>query len=302
MCGPVLMKFGTPAQKAFYLPRILSGEDYWCQGYSEPGSGSDLASLQMKAVRDGDHYVLNGTKIWTTHAHFANRMFCLVRTSNAGKPQEGITFLLLETKTPGFTVRPIITIAGDHEVNQCFFDNVRVPVENRVGEEGQGWTIAKYLLEFERGAVFAAGLKAKLAAVRHASTVERSQGAELSQDQAFMQRLAAIEIELESLMMTEHRVMSRLSQGQNPGAASSMIKAHGSELSQRITELGIEALAFRASAFEPEARKQGSNLDPLTPAHGLVFMPQYLNTRAATIYGGSSEVQRNIMAKLVLGM
>lgn len=302
MCGPVLMKYGTPAQKAFYLPRILSGEDYWCQGYSEPGSGSDLASLQMKAERDGDHYVLNGTKIWTTHAHFANRMFCLVRTSNAGKPQEGITFLLLETKTPGFTVRPIITIAGDHEVNQCFFDNVRVPVENRVGEEGQGWTIAKFLLEFERGAVFAAGLKAKLEAVRRASMLETSNGTTLAEDLAFMQRLAAVEIELESLMMTEHRVMSRLSQGQNPGAASSMIKAHGSELSQRITELGIEALAVRIAALEPEARKQGSNLDPVTPEHGLVFMPQYLNTRAATIYGGSSEVQRNIMAKLVLGM
>lgn len=302
MCGPVLMKFGTPAQKAFYLPRILSGEDYWCQGYSEPGSGSDLASLQMKAERDGDHYVLNGTKIWTTHAHFANRMFCLVRTSNAGKPQEGITFLLLETTTPGFTVRPIITIAGDHEVNQCFFDNVRVPVENRVGEEGQGWTIAKYLLEFERGAVFAAGLKAKLAAVRRASMRETSNGTALAEDLAFMQKLAAVEIELESLMMTEHRVMSGLSQGQNPGAASSMIKAHGSELSQRITELGIEALAVRIAALEPEARKQGSNLDPVTPEHGLVFMPQYLNTRAATIYGGSSEVQRNIMAKLVLGM
>lgn len=303
MCGPVLMKFGTPEQKAFYLPRILSGEDYWCQGYSEPGSGSDLASLQMKAERDGDHYVLNGTKIWTTHAHFANRMFCLVRTSNAGKPQEGITFLLLETSTPGLSVRPIITIAGDHEVNQCFFDNVRVPVANRVGEEGQGWTIAKYLLEFERGAVFAAGLKAKLAAVRRAAGHEASNGAALSQDQAFMLRLAAIEIELEALMMTEHRVMSRLSQGQNPGAASSsMIKAQGSELSQRITELGVDVLAFRASAFEPEARKQGTNLDPVTPAHGLVFMPQYLNTRAATIYGGSSEVQRNIMAKLVIGI
>lgn len=302
MCGPVLMKFGTPAQKAFYLPRILSGEDYWCQGYSEPGSGSDLASLRMKAERDGDHYVLNGTKIWTTHAHFANRMFCLVRTSNAGKPQEGITFLLLETKTPGFTVRPIITIAGDHEVNQCFFDNVRVPVANRVGDEGQGWTIAKYLLEFERGAVFAAGLKAKFGAVRRAAGLEASNGAPLSADEAFMRRLAEVEIELETLMMTEHRLMSRLSHGQNPGAASSMIKTQGSELSQRITELGIEALAFRASAFEPEARKQGANLDPVTPAHGLVFMPQYLNTRAATIYGGSSEVQRNIMSKLILGI
>ena len=302
MVGPVIYTFGSLEQKAKHLPGIVSGDVWWCQGYSEPGSGSDLASLQMKAERDGDHYVLNGTKIWTTHAHFANRMFCLVRTSNAGKPQEGISFLLLETKTPGFTVRPIITIAGDHEVNQCFFDNVRVPVANRVGEEGQGWTIAKYLLEFERGAVFAAGLKAKFGAVRRAAGIEASNGAPLSADEAFMRKLVEVEIELEALMMTEHRLMSRLSQGQNPGPASSMIKAQGSELSQRITELGIEALAVRIAAFEPEARKQGANLDPVTPAHGLVFMPQYLNTRAATIYGGSSEVQRNIMSKLILGI
>jgi alkylation response protein AidB-like acyl-CoA dehydrogenase len=302
MCGPVLMKFGTPEQKAFYLPRILSGEDLWCQGYSEPGSGSDLASLQTKAVRDGDHYVINGTKIWTTHAHFANRMFCLVRTGQTGKPQEGITFLLLETKTPGFTVRPIITMAGDHEVNQCFFDNVRVPVENRVGEEGQGWTVAKYLLEFERGTAYAAGLQAKLANVKKAAAIERSNGEPLAADQDFARKLVETEIELQGLMMTEHRVMSQLSQGQNPGPASSLLKARGSEVSQRITELGIEALAAYIAPFEPEARKQGANEKPVVPEHGLVFTPQYLNTRAATIYGGSSEVQRNIMSKLIIGL
>jgi acyl-CoA dehydrogenase len=301
MCGPVLMRFGTPEQKAFYLPRILSGEDYWCQGYSEPGSGSDLASLQMKAVRDGDHYVLNGTKIWTTHAHFANRMFCLVRTSTAGKAQEGISFVLLETKTPGFTVRPIITLAGDHEVNQCFFDNVRVPVANRVGEEGQGWTIAKYLLEFERGNAYAAALQSKLKAVKHAASIERSDGAALDEDADFARKLVEVEIELQGLMMTEHRVMSQLAQGQNPGPASSLLKARGTEMNQRVTELAIEALGFYVAPFEPEARKQGANVQPVTPAHGLVFMPQYLNTRAATIYGGSSEVQRNIMSKLILG-
>lgn len=302
MCGPVLMKFGSPEQKAFYLPRILSGEDYWCQGYSEPGSGSDLASLQLKAVREGDHYVLNGTKLWTTHAHFANRMFCLVRTANTGKPQEGITFLLLETSTPGFSVQPIITLAGDHEVNQCFFDNVRVPVANRVGVEGQGWTIAKYLLEFERGGAYAGALESKLAAVKNAARTERSDGEALAADDTFRRKLAETEIELEGLKVTEHRVMSQLAQGQNPGPASSLLKARGTEMSQRITELGIEALAFYVAPFEPEARKQGANVKPVTPDYGLVFMPQYLNTRAATIYGGSSEVQRNIMAKLILGV
>jgi alkylation response protein AidB-like acyl-CoA dehydrogenase len=301
MCGPVLMRFGTPEQKSFYLPRMLSGEDRWCQGYSEPGSGSDLASLQMKAVRDGDHYVLNGTKIWTTHAHFANRMFCLVRTANTGKPQEGITFVLLETNTPGFSVHPIITLAGDHEVNQCFFDNVRVPVANRVGEEGQGWTIAKYLLEFERGNAYAAALQSKFNAVKHAAKLERNDGEALEKDAGFARRLVEVEIELQGLMMTEHRVMSQLAQGQNPGPASSLLKARGTEMSQRITELGVDALAFYIAPFEPEARKQGANVKPIVPEHALVFMPQYLNTRAATIYGGSSEVQRNIMAKLILG-
>ena len=302
MCGPVLMKFGRPDQKAFYLPRILSGEDYWCQGYSEPGSGSDLASLQTKAVREGDEYVVNGTKIWTTHAHFANKMFCLVRTAQTGKNQEGITFILIDMKTTaGLTVQPIVTIAGDHEVNQVFFDNVRVPVVNRVGEEGQGWTVAKYLLEFERGGAYAAPLQAKFKTVREAAAIERSDGARLLDDADFARKLAETEIDLMGLMVTEHRVMSQLSQGQNPGPASSLLKARGTEASQRLSELSIEALGFYIAPYEPEARKQGANVEAVTPMHGLVFMPQYLNSRAATIYGGSSEVQRNIMAKLILG-
>jgi len=301
MCGPVLMKFGRPEQKSFYLPRILLGEDSWCQGYSEPGSGSDLASLQTKAVRDGDHYLVNGTKIWTTHAQFANRMFCLVRTAQTGKNQEGISFILIDMKTPGLTVMPIITLAGDHEVNQVFFDNLRVPVENRVGEEGQGWTIAKYLLEFERGNSYAAALQAKLKSVREAAAIERFDGAQLSDDADFSRKLAEVEIDLAGLLVTEHRVMSQLAQGQNPGPASSLLKARGTETSQRLSELSIEVLAFYIAPFEPEARKQGANVAAVTPMHGLVFMPQYLNSRAATIYGGSSEVQRNIMAKLILG-
>ncbi|PKQ09522.1 MAG: acyl-CoA dehydrogenase, partial [Alphaproteobacteria bacterium HGW-Alphaproteobacteria-12] len=186
MCGPMLMKFGTEAQKNFYLPRILSGEDYWCQGYSEPGSGSDLASLQLKAVSDGEDYVLNGTKIWTTHAHFANRMFCLVRTDGSGKPQQGITFLLLDMDTPGIKVEPIITLAGDHEVNQVFFDDVRVPKTNRVGEENDGWTVAKYLLEFERGGAFAAALGVGVEKIREVAAGERGgDGKRLIDDAGF---------------------------------------------------------------------------------------------------------------------
>jgi alkylation response protein AidB-like acyl-CoA dehydrogenase len=204
-------------------------------------------------------------------------------------------------KTPGLTVTPIITLAGDHEVNQVFFDNVRVPLENRVGEEGQGWTIAKYLLEFERGSAYAAALQAKFKSVRDAAEIERSDGARLLDDTDFARKLAETEIDLMGLMVTEHRVMSQLASGQNPGPASSLLKARGTETSQRLSELSIEALAFYIAPFEPEARKQGANVEAVTPMHGLVFMPQYLNSRAATIYGGSSEVQRNIMSKLILG-
>lgn len=302
MCGPVLMRFGTPEQKAFYLPRILKGEDYWCQGYSEPGSGSDLASLQCKAVRDGDHYVVNGTKIWTTHAHYANRMFCLVRTDGTKKPQEGITFILIDMNTPGIVVKPIITMAGDHEVNQVFFDNVRVPVKNRVGEEGQGWTVAKYLLEFERGNAYAAGLKVAIASVRKLAAQTQGGGERLIDDETFRRKLDEAEIELEAIEFTEHRIMSALSSGQNPGPASSMLKARGTEMSQRIGELGIEALGVYGAPFQPEARVPGSNAAPIGPAEGVTVVPKYLNNRASSIYGGSNEVQRNIMAKLVLGL
>ncbi|HUD51616.1 acyl-CoA dehydrogenase family protein, partial [Parvibaculum sp.] len=224
MCAPVLMKYGTPEQKAFYLPRILKGEDYWCQGYSEPGSGSDLASLQLRAVSDGDDYVLNGSKIWTTHAHFANRMFCLVRTKWDGKPQEGITFILLEMDTPGLKVEPIITLAGEHEVNQVFFDDVRVPKANRVGPEHEGWTVAKYLLEFERGGAYAAGLSVGVEKVRAIASEERADGARLIDDPAFRRRLDEAEISVKAMEVTEHRVMAELAGGKNPGPASSMLK------------------------------------------------------------------------------
>jgi acyl-CoA dehydrogenase len=297
MCGPVLMGYGTAEQKAHYLPRILSGEDYWCQGYSEPGAGSDLASLQLRAVSDGDDYVLSGSKIWTTHAQFANRMFCLVRTSSDGRPQQGITFLLLDMDTPGLSVRPIITLAGEHEVNQVFFEEVRVPKANRVGEQDQGWTVAKYLLEFERGGAFAAGLKASMRRLR---TVAATAG--LLDDPAYARKLAEAEIELTAIEFTEARVMAALSAGGPPGPASSMLKMRGTEAMQRLDELAVEAAACHGFVDQPAARQPGGNVEPVGPREHLTAMPRYLNDRAASIYGGSNEVQRNIMAKLVLGL
>ena len=303
MVAPAIMRFGTDEQKAHYLPRILSGEDYWCQGYSEPGSGSDLASLQLKATSDGADYVLNGSKIWTTHAHLANRMFCLVRTRGEGKPQAGITFLLLDMASAGISVKPIITLAGEHEVNQVFFDNVRVPKINRLGEENQGWTVAKYLLEFERGGGSAAGLKMGLARIRAIAEGEpNGDGTPVIEDSSFRARLASLEIAIEAVEMTEHRVMCALSSGNNPGPASSMLKAQGTEAMQRLDELAIEACARYATVEQPEARKVGSNSEPVGPAQALFAMPRYLNNRAASIYGGSNEIQRNIIAQLVLGL
>ena len=303
MVGPVIMKYGTPEQKAYYLPRILSGEDYWCQGYSEPGSGSDLASLQLRATSDGDHYVLNGTKIWTTHAHFASRMFCLVRTSTQGKPQQGITFLLLDMDTPGVKVEPIVTMAGDHEVNQVFFDDVRVPKANRVGPENEGWTVAKYLLEFERGGGSGAGLKVALERLRSIASAEQAgTGERLLDDPSFSAALARLDANQEAIEMTEHRVMSALSAGKNPGPASSMLKVQGTELMQRIDELAIETAAFYGTVDQMAARTPGSNVAEVGPRHSLTLTPRYLNNRASTIFGGSSEIQRDIMSKLVLGL
>ncbi|WP_422003354.1 acyl-CoA dehydrogenase family protein [Reyranella sp.] len=305
MVGPVIMKFGTPEQKAKYLPRIVSGDIVFCQGYSEPGSGSDLASLKTRAVRDGDDYVINGTKIWTTGAHVADHMFCLVRTSTEGKSQDGISFVLIDSmKTPGLSVAPIVTLAGDHEVNQVFFDNVRTPVANRIGPENAGWTVAKYLLEFERGGdAYTPNLHARLADVRRIAREEAADGAgTLIGDRGFAQRLAETEMEIEALEMIELQVLSDLSRGRNPGAASSAMKIRGSETLQKLDHLGVEALAWYAGPFEPEARALGHNEPTVTPEWGITAMPLYLNNRAASIYAGSNEIQRNIIAKAVLGL
>ena len=303
MVGPVVMKFGSDEQKAFYLPRILSGEDVWCQGYSEPGSGSDLASLQTRAVADGDDYVVNGTKLWTTGAQYASRMFCLVRTSTEGKPQEGISFILIDMDTPGITIQPIITLAGDHEVNQVFLEDVRVPIKNRVGPENDGWTVAKYLLEFERGgATYATTLATGLEKLRAIAEAERTDGGRLIDDSAFAAKLAAVEVRQLAVQATEHRIMSDIAQRGRPGPASSIMKLLGSETNQWISELAVEATQYYAAPYQPEARVPGNNVEPIGPAASIPVMPKYLNFRAATIYAGSSEVQRNIMAKLVLGL
>jgi len=303
MVAPAIMRYGTDEQKSHYLPRILSGEDYWCQGYSEPGSGSDLASLQLRAVSDGDDYVLNGSKIWTTHAHWANRMFCLVRTRFEGKPQGGITFLLLDMASPGITVKPIVTLAREHEVNQVFFDNVRVPKANRLGAENDGWTVAKYLLEFERGGGSGAGLKVTLEKLRAMAKSQQSdEGRPLLEDEAFAVKLAAAEAKLLSIEMTEHRVMSALASGRPPGPASSMLKMAGTEMMQRLDELAIEIAGYYATVPQSEARMPGSNVEPIGPANLMFATPRYLNNRAGSIYGGSNEIQRDIMARLVLGL
>ena len=304
MVGPVIMKFGTQAQKEFYLPRILSADDYWCQGYSEPGAGSDLASLKTRAARDGDHYVVNGSKIWTSHAHFANRMFALVRTSDEPRKQDGISFILIDMDTPGITVRPILTIGGDHETNQVFFDDVRVPVANRIGAEGQGWSYGKYLLEFERGGAMASGrLRAGLRHVERLARRYSGNGSSASLDHSIALRLSQIEIDIDALEMTELRLMSSLQTGQNPGSVSSSIsKLRNSELKQAITSLAVDVLCEDALVWEPRRPLHELNQPAMLEEDALAALPEYLNGRAYTIFGGTSEVQRDIIAKVVIGL
>lgn len=307
MCGPVLIGHGTAAQKAHYLPRMLDGQDFWCQGYSEPGSGSDLASLQMSAKDDGDHLVCEGHKIWTTHANVANWMFCLVRTSQEAIRQQGITFLLIDMRTPGVEVRPIISLSGEHIQNEVFFTEVRVPKANVVGKIGEGWTVAKYLMEFERGGgVSAPGLKARLRRIRSMAE-EEGMAAEAS----FTARLAAACVEIEALEAVELQILANLTQGDAPGAKSSLLKTVGTELSQRLTELALEAAGPYAAPFQPHLVAAGGPTPGFVPpADNLAAGPdyawtvtaKYLNDRAGSIYAGTNEIQRNIMAKAVLGL
>ncbi|MGE0830375.1 MAG: acyl-CoA dehydrogenase family protein, partial [Hyphomonadaceae bacterium] len=309
MVAPVIMAFGSDEQKKQFLPPILRSDVWWCQGYSEPGSGSDLASLQMKAERDGDHYVLNGSKIWTTHAQWADWIFCLVRTSREKKPQDGISFLLAEMNSPGISVKPLPTLdgpaEGEHEVNQVFFDNVRVPVKNRIGEEGLGWTYAKYLLEFERGNAYAPALKYGLAKVKRIAAAETENGAPLLDDPNFRRRVAEAEIVVAALDATEMRIFASRASGEAVGPASSMLKCAGSEGQQLITELLLEAVGANAQPFVQDTwadLQSGANMDRPTPDYASPVAPSYFNYRKVSIYAGSNEIQRNIMAKLVLGV
>jgi alkylation response protein AidB-like acyl-CoA dehydrogenase len=310
MCAPVVMAFGTPEQKAQHLPKILSTDAWWCQGYSEPGSGSDLASLSMKAERDGDHYVLNGSKIWTTYAQWADWMFCLVRTSNEEIRQKGISFLLLEMNTPGITIVPLPTLdgppEGDQEINQVFFENVRVPVSNRIGEEGQGWTYAKYLLQFERGNPYAAGLTNQLNKVRKIASLEASDGGRrMIDDPDFRKKFSEMQIKIDTLNATELRMFSARTSGEAMGAASSMLKLEGSQAQQAVTELALEAAGIYAQPFVRDtwAEIRGERNEPRAgPDYAATIAPTYFNYRKTSIYAGSNEIQHNIMAKMVLGL
>jgi alkylation response protein AidB-like acyl-CoA dehydrogenase len=300
MCGPVIYTYGNPEQKKKFLPRILSGEDWWCQGYSEPGAGSDLAGLKTRAVREGDHYVVNGQKTWTTLAQYADWIFCLVRTDPNVKSQEGITFLLIDMKTPGITVKPIIVLDGAHEVNEVFFDNVKVPVENRIGEENKGWTYAKFLLVHERsGIAGVARSKKAIERLREVARAETVDGKPLVETDEFGRKLAELEIDLSALEFTELRTLARESRGGHAGPESSILKIKGTEIQQRITELTVEAIGYYGY---PNERGFGDNEYPVGPDYAVGQSGHYFNMRKTSIFGGSNEIQRNIIAKAVLGL
>jgi len=298
MVANVIMAFGTDEQKEYFLPRILKSEDWWCQGYSEPGSGSDLASLKTKAERDGDDYIINGTKIWTTYAQYADWIFCLVRTDNSGKKQEGITFILVDMKSEGIKVNPIIGIDNEHNLNEVEFNNVRVPAKNVVGEVGKGWTVAKALLAHERtGIAGVADIKRNMRMIKEAAAKETNGGQRLIDDAGFQQRMADIEVELMALEFTELRTLATMAAGGFPGPESSLLKIKGTELQQATQELRMEMAAYYQGVLP-------TDMDPEVLGHsfGSDARRAFMYGRAATIYGGSNEVQKNIIAKYVLGL
>lgn len=305
LLAPVLQRFGTPAQQARYLPKILSAEHYWCQGFSEPQSGSDLASLRTRAVLDDDRWIINGSKLWTTHAHFADHMFCLARTRTEGKPQTGISFFLIDMNQPGIKVRPIIGLAGDHEVNAVFLDDVVAPAEDLVGVEGQGWTIAKSLLENERGgSCHAPALLADLATLRAAArTIPDGEGGSLDGDPFFSAALARAELEAQALEITELRILAEIAKGLPPGPQTSLVKLVTSNLKQSISSLAMRLYGYAGLQLAQQRPLYGDNApDPVLNRAAQMAAPTYLNNRAWTIFGGSNEVQRTIIAKTVLGL
>ena len=308
MVAPVLMSFATAAQQSYFLPRIISGEDWWCQGYSEPGSGSDLASLRTSAVRQGAHYRVNGQKTWNTFGQYADWIFCLVRTGNDTRPQQGISFLLIDMKSRGITVRPIITIDGEHEINDIFFDNVQVPVENLVGEENKGWTYAKFLLSHERTNNVGVGhCKRALKRLKEIATRQFRNGRPLIEDLRFRDGIARVELDLMALEITNLRVLSAVAtESRVPGPEVSLLKIKASEIIQQLAELQMHALAHDALPYLPEALEVEWVPPPLLADHYADFAPaltgQYFNYRKSTIYAGSTEIQKNIICKLILGL
>ena len=302
MVGPVIYTFGTPEQKARFLPGILSGDDWWCQGYSEPGSGSDLASLRTKAVRDGDHYIVNGQKTWTTMAQHADWGFFLVRTDPDAKQQEGISFLLIDMKSPGVTVRPIITLGGEHEVNEVWLEDVRVPVDQRIYEENKGWTCAKIMLAHARTGIAAvARSKRGVEKIKQIARTEMDGDKPLLANAFFKRKISELEIDLTALEFTELRSLAGEAAGKGPGPESSLLKIKGSEIQQRITELALEAVGHYGAPYF-RGFGEGDNEHPIGPDYAHRAAPTYFNTRKTTIYGGSNEIQRNIIAKMVLGI
>lgn len=303
MLGPVLIKFGNEAQKKYWLPRILSGEDWWCQGYSEPGAGSDLASVKTTAVRQGDHYIVNGQKTWTTQGQHANMIFCLVRTDREAKAQSGISFLLVDMNSPGVELRPIRTLDGDKEVNEVFFTDVKVPVENLVGEENKGWTYAKYLLTYERTGIAGVGFCiAALAKLKVVAAKVMKNGQPLDQDPLFAARMAQVEIDLENMKTTNLRVIAAVAGGGVPGAESSMLKIRGTEIRQEILSLIRRAVGPYALPFIEEAQYEGYAEEPVGPKEAATAAANYFNYRKLSIFGGSNEIQKNIISKMILGL
>ncbi|MGJ9416626.1 acyl-CoA dehydrogenase family protein [Massilia sp. CMS3.1] len=307
MLGPVLIKYGNDAQKAYWLPRILNGDDWWCQGYSEPGAGSDLAAVKTTAVRgtdeQGEHYIVNGQKTWTTLGQYANMIFCLVRTDREAKKQSGISFLLIDMNSPGIDVRPIITLDGEHEVNEVFFTDVRVPVQNLVGEENAGWTCAKYLLTYERTNIAGVGFSvAAMARLKRVAARQTRNGRPLLDDPSFAARLARVEIDLENMKTTNMRVIAAVAGGGVPGAESSMLKIRGTEIRQEITSLARRAMGVHARPFSQDMLDADYQGEQFGPDFAAAASAQYFNNRKLSIFGGSNEIQKNIISKMILGL
>jgi alkylation response protein AidB-like acyl-CoA dehydrogenase len=307
MVAPVIMAFGSAAQQQRFLPKISAGEEWWCQGYSEPGAGSDLASLKTRAVRDGDHYVVNGQKTWNTLGQYADWIFCLVRTDAQAKQQSGITFLLIDMKSPGITVRPIILLDGGHEVNEVWFENVRVPIENRIGEENRGWTYAKFLLGHERTNIAGIGIaKRELARLKRIAARERQHGRPLIEDALFAAQIAQIEVDLWALEITNLRVLSAERNSSAAGPEASILKIKGTEIHQSISELMMRAVGPYALPFRREAMEAGWQFDPTReppgPRYASTLAAAYLNQRKLSIFGGTNEIQKNIISKMIVGL